>query len=141
MSSLPPLLDGMAASMKAMAEHQRVISENIANSETPGYKARTVTAPDFSSLVSQYGEATGVPHVSRPHVELSASMTAMGARAPQGGSRVVVDSETSETKPDGNNVTLEDQLLSLGQVQADYTAMTNIYKKQIGMLKLALGRG
>lgn len=141
MSSLPPLLDGMAASMKAMAEHQRVISENIANSETPGYKARTVSAPDFSSLVSQYGEATGTPHVARPQVQLSASMTALGARPPQAGGRIVLDSDTGETKPDGNNVTLEDQLLSLGQVQADYTAMTNIYKKQIGLLKLALGRG
>lgn len=140
MSTLPPLLDGMAASMKAMAEHQRVISENIANSETPGYKARTVTAPDFSSLVAQYGEAAGVPHVSRPHISLSASMTALGARPPEGGGGIVLDSDTTETKPDGNNVTLEDQLLSLGQVQADYTAMTNIYKKQMNLMKLAIGR-
>ena len=140
MSTLPPLLDGMAASMKAMAEHQRVISENIANSETPGYKARTVSAPDFSSLVAQYGEAAGTPHVARPHVSLSASMTALGARAPQGGGGIVLDSDTTETKPDGNNVTLEDQLLSLGQVQADYTAMTNIYKKQMNLMKLAIGR-
>lgn len=139
MSTLPPLLDGMAASMKAMAEHQRVISENIANSETPGYKARTVSAPDFSSLVAQYGEAAGAPHVTRPHVSLSASMTALGARAPQGGGGIVLDSDTTETKPDGNNVTLEDQLLSLGQVQADYTAMTNIYKKQMNLMKLAIG--
>lgn len=139
MSTLPPLLDGMAASMKAMAEHQRVISENIANSETPGYKARTVSAPDFSSLVAQYGEAAGAPHVARPHVSLSASMTALGARAPQGGGGIVLDSDTTETKPDGNNVTLEDQLLSLGQVQADYTAMTNIYKKQMNLMKLAIG--
>ncbi|MFC0686489.1 MULTISPECIES: flagellar basal body rod protein FlgB [Sphingomonadaceae] len=140
MSTLPPLLDGMAASLKAMAEHQRVISENIANSETPGYKARTVTAPDFSSLVAQYGEATGTPHVARPRIELSAAMTALGARPPQGGGGIVLDSDTSETKPDGNNVTLEDQLLTLGQVQADYTAMTNIYKKQMNLMKLAIGR-
>ncbi|MDF2637928.1 MAG: flagellar biosynthesis protein FlgB [Novosphingobium lindaniclasticum] len=141
MSSLPPIFDGMAQSMKFMAEHQRVIAENIANNETPGFKARTVEAPDFSSLVSQYGGAGGTPRVSRPKVELSGGMTALGARPPQGGSRVIADSNTTETKPDGNNVTLEDQLLNLGQVQADFAAMTNLYRKQIGLMKTALGRG
>ncbi len=140
MSTLPPLLDSMAASMKSMAEHQRVISENIANSETPGFKARTVEGPDFSSLVAQYGEGAGTPHVARPQVHLTTAQSALGATQPAGSGSIVLDSNTSETKPDGNNITIEDQLLSLGQVQADYTAMTNVYKKQIGLLKRALGQ-
>jgi len=140
MSSLPPIFDGMGQAMKYMAEHQRVIAENIANNETPGFKARTVDAPDFSSLVSQYGVA-GTPRVSRPKVELSSGMTALGARPPLAGSHVVLDGDTTETKPDGNNVTLEDQVLTLGQVQADFAAMTNLYRKQMGLMKTALGRG
>lgn len=139
MSTLPPLLDSLTQSMKAMSEHQRVIAENIANGETPGYKARTVTPQDFSQLLANYGTTSGTPHVARPHVDLSSSMVAMGARPPRGGSNVVLDEDTTETKPDGNNVTLEDQLLTLGQVQTDYTAATNIYKKQMGLLRLALG--
>jgi flagellar basal-body rod protein FlgB len=140
-SSLPPIFDGMGRAMKAMAEHQRVIAENVANSETPGYKARTVEAPDFSALVESQVGAGGAPRVARPRVELSGGMAALGARPPQAGGRVVLDSATSETKPDGNNVTLEDQLLSLGQVQADYAAMTSLYGKQIGLLKSAIGKG
>jgi flagellar basal-body rod protein FlgB len=141
MSSLPPIFDGMGQAMKFMAGHQRVIAENIANNETPGFKARTMEAPDFSSLVSQYGQANGAPCVSRPRVELSGGMTALGAKPPQAGSHIVLDGDTTETKPDGNNVTLEDQLLNLGQVQADFAAMTNLYRKQIGLMKAALGRG
>ncbi|WP_404479649.1 flagellar basal body protein [Novosphingobium sp. BL-52-GroH] len=137
-SSLPPIFDGMGRAMKAMAEHQRIISENIANSETAGYKARTVEAPDFSALVDSAG---GTPQVARPRVELSNGMAALGAHAPQGGGRVVLDTQTSETKPDGNNVTLEDQLLALGQVQSDYAAMTSLYRKQIGLIKAAVGKG
>jgi flagellar basal-body rod protein FlgB len=140
-SSLPPLFDGMGRALKAMAEHQRVIAENVANSETPGYKARTVEAPDFSALVESQVGGGGGPHVTRPRVELSGGMAALGARPPQAGGRVVLDSATSETKPDGNNVTLEDQLLALGQVQADYAAMTSLYRKQIGLLKSAIGKG
>ncbi|MFT4057277.1 MAG: flagellar basal body protein [Novosphingobium sp.] len=141
MSTLPPLFDGMGRAMKSMAERQRVIAENVANSETPGYKARTVEAPDFSSLVDGQLGSSGTPHVARPHVELSSSMTALGATAPQAGGRIVLDSNTSETKPDGNNVTLEDQLLSLGQVQQDYAAMTNLYRKQMALMKTAVGKG
>lgn len=140
-STLPPLFDGMGRAMKAMAEHQRVIAENVANSETPGYKARTVEATDFSSLVDGQLGSGGTPHVSRPRVELSSGMSALGARAPQGGGRIVLDGNTSETKPDGNNVTLEDQLLQLGQVQQDYAAMTNLYRKQMALMKTAIGKG
>lgn len=140
MSTLPPLFDGMGRAMKAMAEHQRVIAENVANSETPGYKARTVEAQDFSALVDGQLGRSGAPHVARPHIELSSGMTALGARAPQSGGRIVLDSDTSETKPDGNNVTLEDQLLALGQVQQDYAAMTNLYRKQMALMKTAVGK-
>jgi len=44
-------------------------------------------------------------------------------------------------KPDGNNVTLEDQLLKMGQVQTDFATMTNLYRKQMSLMKTALGRG
>jgi flagellar basal-body rod protein FlgB len=140
-SSLPPLFDGIGRAMKAMSEHQRVIAENIANSETPGFKARTLENPAFSVLVEGHFGASGPPHVSRPRVELSSAMAGLGAKAPQAGSRIVLDSNTSETKPDGNNVTLEDQLLALGKVQSDFAAATNLYRKQIGLLKSAIGRG
>lgn len=140
MSTLPSLFDGMRQAMKSMAENQRVIAENVANSETPGYKARTVEAPDFSAMVDGQLGNSGTPHVARPHVELSAGMTALGARAPIGGGHVVLDGNTSETKPDGNNVTLEDQLLHLGQVQQDYATMTNLYRKQMALLKTAVGK-
>lgn len=141
MSSTPSLLAGIGQSMKHLSERQRVIAENIANGETPGFKARTVEAPDFSSLVEVYGANGGKPRVSRPQVHLSGGMAAMGARAPQAGSGVMLESDISETKPDGNNVTLEDQLLKMGEVQSDFAAMTNLYRKQIGLLKTAIGRG
>lgn len=141
MTSTPSILLGIGQSMKHLSQRQRVIAENIANGETPGFKARTVNAPDFSSLVASFGGAGGKPNVARPRVALSGGMAALGARPPQVGGAIVLDSNVSETKPDGNNVTLEDQLLNLGAVQSDFAAMTNLYRKQVGFLKAALGRG
>jgi len=137
-SNVPPLMAGIGREMKHLAERQRVIAQNIANSETPGYKSREAEAPDFGDLLAQQG-AAGAPHVARPRVEITSGMAALGARPIAAGS--VLDKDISETKPDGNNVTLEDQLLRMSQVQADFTAMTNLYRKQQSLLKTALGKG
>lgn len=133
------LIGGIARSMKALSERQLVIAQNIANSETPGFKAREMVAPDFKGLLAAHGER-GAPVVARPQVRISSGMVALGARQPDGG-RIVADADTGETKPDGNNVVLEEQLLKMGQVQADFAAVTNIYRKQMGLLKTATGRG
>lgn len=138
MSNVPSLLAGIGREMKHLAERQRVIAQNIANSETPGFKSRDVEAPDFGDLLSQQRQGN-TPHVARPRVQITSSMAALGA-SPIGAGSVVLDKDISETKPDGNNVTLEDQLLRMGQVQADFTAMTNLYRKQQSLLKTALGR-
>lgn len=131
----PPILAGIRDRMHNLADRQRVLAQNIANSETPGYKARDVAEPDFAALVGGSGM------VAKPRVELTQRMKSLGAVQPIGAG-VIFDKDISETKPDGNNVTLEDQLLKMGEVQADFTAMTNLYRKQMAMLKTAVtGRG
>lgn len=138
MSTSPPnLLAGITQSMKALSQRQQVIAQNLANSETAGFKARETVAPDFTALLAAQG-AGGVPRIARPAVQISSGMAALGARQPGGGS-VVADNDTGETKPDGNNVVLEEQMLKMGQVQSDYAAMTSIYRKQMGLLKSAIG--
>ena len=42
---------------------------------------------------------------------------------------------------DGNTVTLEDQVLKMGQIQADYAALTGLYRKQMALMRSALGKG
>lgn len=138
-TSTPALIASIKLSMKALSQRQQVIAQNLANSETPGFKARETVAPDFSKLLAAQGEG-GAPRVARPQVRISAGMAALGARPPAGGS-IIADGDTGETKPDGNNVVLEEQMLKLGQVQSDFAAVTSIYRKQMGMLKTAAGRG
>lgn len=119
-----------------MSERQQVIARNIANSDTPGFKANELEPPDFGALV----DGTGRTRVRRPAVSITADMARLGAsRRPSG--LVISDPEVSETKPDGNNVTLEDQLLKMGRIQSDFTALTSLYRKQMALMKTALGRG
>jgi flagellar basal-body rod protein FlgB len=138
-STVPSLVAGIGREMKHLAERQRVIAQNIANSETPGFKAREVEAPDFGDLLAAQNVGGG-PRIGRPSVQITSGMAALGARPVQAG-HLVFDKDISETKPDGNNVTLEDQLLKMGQLQADFAAMTNLYRKQQAMMRTALGKG
>ncbi|MAW98539.1 MAG: flagellar biosynthesis protein FlgB [Sphingomonas sp.] len=131
------ILAGIGKRMHFLADRQRVIAENVANSETPAYKARDVAAPDFSDFV----RTSGAARVARPHVAITPGMSALGARPPLAGSNIILDSSTSETKPDGNNVTLEDQLLRMGEVQADFATMTSLYRKNTALMQTALGKG
>jgi flagellar basal-body rod protein FlgB len=136
MPTLPPaLITGLTQAMKALSQRQQVIAQNLANSETPGFKARETVSPNFSALLAAQGDG-GPPKVARPGVTITSGMAALGARQPDGGS-IIADRDTGETKPDGNNVVLEEQMLKMGQLQADYTAVTSIYRKQMGLLKTA----
>ena len=48
------------------------------------------------------------------------------------------DKETYEVSPAKNGVVIEEQLIQVAESRMDYEMMTNLYKKHIGMLKLAL---
>lgn len=138
MSSSPRIVGGLVEAMRHLTERQKVIAQNIANSETAGYKARDVDAPDFGALLN---ESSAKGKVARPTVNLSARMQQLGASTPRAGSNVVLDEDVVETKPDGNNVTLEEQAMKLAEVQTEFVAATNLYRKQMQLMKIALGSG
>jgi flagellar basal-body rod protein FlgB len=135
MSEMPTIFSAIQMRMQNLSQRQQVIAQNLANSETPGYKSRDVSEPNFGDLL----QGAGGISIAKPRVELTGTMKNLGAVQPMG-SGIVFDKDVTETKPDGNNVTLEDQLLKMGKVQADFSAMTNIYRKQMVLLKTALGK-
>jgi flagellar basal-body rod protein FlgB len=135
MSEMPTIFSAIQMRMQNLSQRQQVIAQNLANSETPGYKSREVSEPNFGDLL----QGAGGISIAKPRVELTGTMKNLGAVQPMG-SGIVFDKDVTETKPDGNNVTLEDQLLKMGKVQADFSAMTNIYRKQMVLLKTALGK-
>ena len=48
--------------------------------------------------------------------------------------------EPYEIAPAGNAVVLEEQMMKVAETQIDYQMMTSIYKKNIGFIKLAIGK-
>ena len=131
------IMDNLTRSMKFLSDRQHAIAGNIANSETPGFKARDVQKPDFAAMVDAKSNTADMPKIARPHVELTAAMVAMGAQ-PLPALAIIAYQNISETKPDGNNVTLEDQTLEMGTIQTEFATMTSISIKLDGLMKKTL---
>ena len=46
-----------------------------------------------------------------------------------------------QTRPAGNAVNLEDEMLKVSANQMDYAAVTTLYSKSLHLLKTAIGKG
>jgi flagellar basal-body rod protein FlgB len=113
-------------------ERQRVLAENISNSDTPNFKPRDLVAPKFNS-----SGASGSPMGSLAMMRTSASHI-----APSGGSSSFAQNTKAgyETRPAGNAVNLEDEMLKVSANQMDYAAATSLYSRSLGLLKTAIGK-
>ncbi|WP_421709138.1 flagellar basal body rod protein FlgB [Algihabitans sp.] len=133
MAERPGLFDVMARKMDWLAQRQKVLSENVANADTPGFKPRDLREGPFERMIR------GQLAILQPRRTNPEHMTP--ASAADGPAREHQPRERYETAPSGNAVVLEEQLVKVQQTQVDYQTMTNLYSKHLRMYSTALGRG
>jgi flagellar basal-body rod protein FlgB len=135
-----PLLAMLKGRLGYLSDRQRVIAENVANSDTPGYKSRDLKAFSFQAHVqAASGSAPGTSSVAATPAGVLA-VTQPGHMQPKGGPMGVkpVKAPDSEVTLDGNGVVLEDEMVKLTQARMDYDAAIGFYQKSIGLLKMAI---
>jgi flagellar basal-body rod protein FlgB len=127
-----PLLDVLRGRMSWLSARQNVLSQNVANSDTPGYAARDLKPLDFEKLLkgSQVA-APGLAVTDPRHIAGSANSAAPYAEQPGG------DSSTDVT---GNSVSVEEEMMKVADTQVQYQAATNLYAKAISMMRTAIDR-
>ena len=119
------VIDQMKMRMHWLQTRQKVLSENVANSDLPGFKPK-----DLRPL-SAPGEAkVGLDRTTANHIP---GIDADGLASTKGARRF-------ETVPSGNAVTLEDEMTKLADTQMDYQTVTALYSKSLALLKAAVGR-
>jgi flagellar basal-body rod protein FlgB len=128
-----PVLSALRTKMQWHQARQRVLSENVANSGTPKFKPRDLVEPKFDASGSRAG-ATGA---------LAMAVTATGHITPSGGSQSYdVNGRVGfQTRPAGNAVSLEEEMMKVSANQMDYAAATSLYSKSLHLLKTAIGKG
>lgn len=117
--------------MDWLSKRQQVLSQNIANSDTPGYGPKDLKKLKFHDLLRPQMKRSTLQKTSSMHIE------AMHKNPKY---RNDSKKETYETAPAGNSVILEEQLTKVSETQANHRLASNIYTKQVAMLKIALGR-
>ncbi len=121
------LLAGLAQRLNFLAARTSVISENIANADTPGFVARDLDASSFESRV---GAALRVSDARHLQPGGRAGARAAPHLAPDG-----------EASLSGNQVSIETQMMKLSATRMDYGLASSIYKKSIDLMRLAVRGG
>jgi flagellar basal-body rod protein FlgB len=124
----------ISARMTWLGQRQVVLSQNLANADTPDYRPQNLKEADFARLASRLGGRAGRVRLAATnplHVEgTGVARLALDGRP--------VDSEY-EVAPAGNAVILEEQMAKATQTALDYQLISNLYRKYLGMVRIALG--
>ncbi len=107
------------------AARQAAIAENVANADTPGYRARDL-AP-FSEVFRTGGDAMRA--------------TRSGHFAGAGGSAELTAREVQRpgaASPDGNTVTLETEMFAAAEAKRDHDRALAIYRSTMSVLRAAV---
>jgi len=124
-----PLFAMLRGRLGYLSERQRLIAENVANADTPGYAPRDLK-PFAVQAASSLAMTPVAPAMTAPtHLAGSASRP-RPAFKPQ-------RTPDSETTLDGNSVVLEEEMMKLTQARMDYDAAIGFYQKSLGLLRLA----
>lgn len=138
------LLNAMVQKMDWVEERQKVIAQNIANADTPEYRPQDLTPLDFKTMLGNTTKklslksGVSAPAISGLATTDSAHMSIGGATASAGKAQKKEDKTPYEVAPAGNAVVLEEQLLKMNENYTDHRFITNLYQKNIDMLKMAV---
>lgn len=115
----------------ALAKHagsqQATIAQNIANADTPGFQARQI--PSFQETMSSTSH-------SRLKVSRSGHQNGGGTSFASVKSR----NELSEPSPNGNSVSVEEEMLKSVSVTRSHDRALAIYRHGMTVLRTTLGR-
>ena len=106
--------------LDAAALRQQAIASKMANIETPGYR-RVDVSSDFASQLKASCEAGGF---SDSAAALEPTLTE--------------DPDARATRPDGNNVEMEHELLAMNKNSVEYEYLTDVISTNIKQLKVAI---
>jgi flagellar basal-body rod protein FlgB len=108
-------------------QRQSVLAQNIANANTPGYQARDLKpfAAMLNTAIQPATLSTGATLVPNASGQPTAP----------------VDRAVVERSPDGNAVSIDEQAVKVADTDTSHQLALDLYKKYVGLFRLALGRG
>lgn len=113
-----PVIQGLGQALDLYQARHRVLAENVANAETPGYRARDL---DFGSALARAfdgGDEPGAGDEAEPVVDAQAAV-----------------------KVDGNSVDIDTEMSRLSQNALKIVALSQIVAKKYASLRAVITDG
>ncbi|MBU2992390.1 FlgB family protein [Octadecabacter sp. 1_MG-2023] len=114
----------------AMARHagarQAVTAANMANADTPNYRAQTMESFADSYENSSAGE---MRTTRAGHMDVNGSSLTPST-----------DFTDAEASPNGNSVSLEQEMINAVEVQREHNRALAIYKHSLDVVRMSIGR-
>lgn len=116
--------------MDWVAKRQEVLTENIANANTPKFVPSDVKPFDFKEALSN----------SSPSVQLASTNPHHITPEIADRQKIIKSKKTFESSADGNAVVLEEQMAKISEAKTSYETAASLFQKQYKMIRTALGK-
>ncbi|HLP47863.1 MAG TPA: flagellar basal body rod protein FlgB [Candidatus Deferrimicrobium sp.] len=116
------LVDKLSAELDIKILQNKLIASNVANVDTPGYKAKDLK---FANVLQ---DEMGNMHLKKTHPSHMESSTT-GIK----NNEIVEDPNPG--RPDGNNVNIDDELLKLSKNNIQYSVAVQLLAKYLGQIR------
>ena len=111
-------------SLDALWMKQKVISNNIANADTPGFKSSNVIFEDI--LKNALSSSGGSEDMQQK----------LSFLEPQ-----IIKDNSTQVREDGNNVDLDEQNIELTRLRLQYESMARVISEEFSRIKYAIRGG
>ena len=116
-----------AMAMASHASHrQNVAAQNLANADTPGYRARTLA--DFKDSY-RLGDHKGMRATREGHRGFAAAENSW-----------VIEETDSPSDPNGNSVSVELEMVNAANIRSQHNRALAVYRSSMTLLRTSLGR-
>jgi len=125
-----PIFSMLRTRLEWAQARQRVLAENVANSDTPHFRPRDLAPPPVDGA-----SAAATP------VRLATTETGHLPGLNAAGETFRTERRGAyDLRPAGNAVNLEDEMMKVAANQMDYQAVTALYTRSLNLLKTAIGK-
>lgn len=125
-----PVFSALTDKMRWHQTRQGLLAENVANAETPGYRGRDLKQFDTSDRLSMSSASVSTAVTQPMHFSVSSGAGGFDAQR----------MANFEITPEGNGITLEEEMMKVTTNMMDYQAATSLYQKSVRILRVALGK-
>jgi len=115
-----------------LTQRQEVLSQNVANADTPSYRPRDLKKFEFRELVRRENMQLNMDTTRGDHLG--------GRRKRIRDFAEAKERKPFETAPAGNAVVLEEQMAKVNETAIGHKLTAELYRKHISMIRMALGR-